>query len=475
MPQRFLKSDLIDYNNCKKSAWLKRNDHEVVNWPKQTAFEQILAMDGYVAEDLAQNMLSSLFPNDTLKFQFEFNDENGHFTRSDIVRFLSEQEIEIYEVKASSSLKKNGNTDPIVDACFQAFVAEHAGYTVSKIAVILVNKNFIKKAVFAPSDVLVIEDITEKFHETRNNIETNLSEMREYLARENIDRDGCECIQKPSASNHCDSFDYFNPDIPEGSIFLLPGLRSKKHNELMDSGFMKLKDVPSDELSSSRHKKIRDAAESETPQVNLDKIRSFIDDMSWPIHFYDYETVRSIIPILNGAKPSNQIPTQYSLHILQKNGSLEHFEFLSENLGQQIDLIEHMKKSFKATGSVVSWNKPFENGCNETLASIYPEHAKFLNDITFRTVDLMDVFKEDYVDIRFGGSISIKKVLPVLCPHISYNEDAIHEGAGAMAAWLNFVNLQDINEKNRIRSELKDYCELDSLAMVEIFKFLSNL
>ena len=87
----------------------------------------------------------------------------------------------------------------------------------------------------------------------------------------------------------------------------------------------------------------------------------------------------------------------------------------------------------------------------------------------------MDPFKADYVHPQFRGSTSIKKVLPVLCPHLRYDLDAIYDGAGAMEAWIRMVETSDPVLRARLEAELKDYCRLDSFAMVEIFKVLRAL
>jgi len=92
-----------------------------------------------------------------------------------------------------------------------------------------------------------------------------------------------------------------------------------------------------------------------------------------------------------------------------------------------------------------------------------------------RTVDLMDLFKHSYVDFRFTGSTSIKKVLLIVCSHLNYDENAIHHGIGAMVAWLEMIDSSNDDEVERIDSELRAYCALDTLAMVKTLRFLRNL
>jgi len=83
-------------------------------------------------------------------------------------------------------------------------------------------------------------------------------------------------------------------------------------------------------------------------------------------------------------------------------------------------------------------------------------------------------FKNSYVHPAFAGSASIKKVLPVICPHLSYSEDGVHDGAGAMAAWREMVESEDGDRGASLRKQLLEYCELDTFAMVEILRFLER-
>ena len=108
------------------------------------------------------------------------------------------------------------------------------------------------------------------------------------------------------------------------------------------------------------------------------------------------------------------------------------------------------------------------------MASLFPEYADFLTDLNGRMVDLEDVFKGDYVDARFDGLTSIKKVLPVICPELSYEVLDVQDGASAMDAWQKMIG-SDAQEASRIAHALLIYCELDTLAMVEIYRFLVRL
>ena len=73
------------------------------------------------------------------------------------------------------------------------------------------------------------------------------------------------------------------------------------------------------------------------------------------------------------------------------------------------------------------------------------------------------------------GSYSIKYVLPALVSELSYDDMEISDGGMASSAWLNMWELEDIEEIEKIRKALLEYCKLDTLAMVRILEKLKGM
>jgi hypothetical protein len=97
--------------------------------------------------------------------------------------------------------------------------------------------------------------------------------------------------------------------------------------------------------------------------------------------------------------------------------------------------------------------------------------------INRQIVDLREIFsKQHYVHPNFRGSTSIKAVLPVLCPELSYEGLAIKEGATASEQWWEMVSDNGSAHKRReIADALRAYCKLDTYAMYAIWRTLNFL
>jgi hypothetical protein len=113
---------------------------------------------------------------------------------------------------------------------------------------------------------------------------------------------------------------------------------------------------------------------------------------------------------------------------------------------------------------------------NKELAIIYPEYVDFLNDLNERIYDLGDFINFGfYLHPKFKGSWSIKCVLPVMVPELSYKEMEIGKGDQAMMAWWEMVNgNMPSEEAEKTKKALLKYCELDTWAMVKILKKLRS-
>ena len=91
-----------------------------------------------------------------------------------------------------------------------------------------------------------------------------------------------------------------------------------------------------------------------------------------------------------------------------------------------------------------------------------------------RFADLLDIFRKFYIDPDFGGSNSIKDVLPVICPDLSYSTLEVGNGQDAQAAWARLISTPDPDEKAKLADALRTYCGLDTMAMVRLFLFLDE-
>ena len=351
----------------------------------------------------------------------------------DIVSFIDKNEVDLYEIKASTSAKSEHE----FDLAFQVAVLEGSGLSVRNIYVIHVNNQYVRNGAIEADKITHTEDVTDK---VRKKGEPTAKYMPLALA----------VAQQKT--------------MPDPSPNLAK-LGSKK-----DWMKVYVNIVPQ---TPSRY------PDNTAPTIQHDEVRSFLNELKYPLYFLDYETMSGLIPYFDGHRPYQQVPFQYSLHILSSpDAELEQHEYLHrENSDPSRPVVEQLIQDIGTEGTVLVWYEQFEKSRNSELGDMLPEYKEAMEAINDRVVDLILPFKNKwYDDPRFEGSASIKQVLPVLCPELSYKDLGIQEGGSAQRLWMEAV-LDDkrADQKDKILSDLLEYCKLDTLAMVKIYKKLKEL
>lgn len=452
------KSDFLIYTEAPLHLWAKKNNQYKKEFSE---YDKHLAKQGYEVEALAREYARK-YINSDVEFQKEFKYENL-LSKADITIANS-----IYEVKSSTNIEKEDKYDVL----FQYFVASKSS-NIDSIYLLYLNKEYEREGDINLEQLFVVEDMTEYVKKNIGLIEGLIAEALLVL-KSDTPRGLVEC-HKPK---DCPCISLCHPNLPEYSIYDIANSNEKKLRILREIGILDIRDVPSDfKLSEKQHKQIEVAKENRV-YIDKDLILKDIEDLRYPIHFLDYETYSWAIPQYDKHKSYQNVVFQYSLHILEENGKVSHKEFLSTSKDDPIkEVIKNLKEDIRENGSVLVWNKKFEMGCNKEMGRIYPDHLDFLESLNNRIYDLGDIFsKQMYIDPKFKGSWSIKKVLPVLVPSLSYNEMEISNGTQAMVGWetLVYKNIPQ-EEKEQLYKDMLKYCELDTYAMIEIYRYLLTL
>jgi len=259
----------------------------------------------------------------------------------------------------------------------------------------------------------------------------------------------------------------------------LTSLNARLLKQLQESGMENIDEIPDYIRLSGKQKNQVITTKNKEPIINKEAIRQFVKQFEYPLYFLDYETLGSLVPRFDGLKPYQQLPFQYSLHVLEQPGAeLVHKEYLHQSTeNPSISVTEKLLADIGDEGTILVWNESFEKNCNNLLGKMTPEFKDKLKAVNERIVDLMIPFSNQwFVDYRFKGSASIKNVLPVIAPELSYKNLDIQEGGTAQRIWMETVlDSRHEEEKQKILDDLILYCGLDTLAMVEIYKKLLQI
>lgn len=487
------KSDYLRYRDCKKNAWIKVHEPEIYERFPPSEFDQLLMKSGSEVEEIARE----LFPNGVIVngrdaiaqaattvyldekrpviFQAVF--QHSRFLAAvDVLEY--DQQIDaynLYEIKSKSEIDEKVHYH---DATFQAILLRKCGLKVNKVFIIHLNKEYRRFQSLNLQELFTVVDVTDKVHELSDEVAFEIEQAKEYLNLKQLSEGYCGCIYK-SRRNHCTTFIHLNKDIPVYSVHDLSRIKTKKLTELIDSGIFAIDQI--DDSSSYTTKQQNQIIVQKTGKVIIDKeaIALELNSLHFPLYFIDYETYAAAIPRHDGHSPYTHIPFQYALYVLDSpDAEPRQLEFLyvdSDNPDEHF--VNALKDHVGDKGSIIVWHEPFEGTRNKELAERLPGMKDFLESVNKRIYDLMDIFSNQYyVDKRFLGKSSIKNVLPVIAPSLTYKNLAVQNGGSASEMW-NRLHTETLTEEERkeIAYNLKKYCGLDAYAMYVIWKALYKL
>ncbi|WP_434414435.1 DUF2779 domain-containing protein [symbiont of Argiope bruennichi] len=333
-------------------------------------------------------------------------------------------------------------------------------------------------------------------------------------------------LNKPYFCNHCSNCNFFsfcqkrylNDD--KENIFKLSKFKIKDKLLWFNSGYRYIKDVPEKIFEKNNQKKTEKTINKIDKRVNIaflqyklivDNIKEYIDlnvlenilnQYQNKIFMIDFETINLVVPQFKSTKPHEQVPFLYSIHVIDKNGNIivhkTHIEdpknfSLTNFIKKFVDSLE-----FSNDNTYVAYWKSFEQGiCNFMLKYLksksknkYEKEINILKNIIDKFFDLIDFFhpniqkktKIGYFARDFYGKTSIKYVLPSVNKNFSYKNLNIQNGMEAMNTYRKFLPYYNDVKKSltsedwvKHKNDLLKYCELDTLAMVEIYIFLLKI
>ena len=396
---------------------------------------------------------------------------DGILVISDII-VKNENKWKVYEVKSSTSISDTY----LIDAAVQYYVLSNSSVEIEDISIIYINNQFVRSGEIDIHSLFNVESVMNLIIPKQEFIEKETLRLKEVLKGKNIPEIpiGTQCFDPYTCSflGHC--WD----NVPEYSVFDIANLKMQKKFELYNNGIVNLEDIPEDNDLNDNQRMQVDSHVTNKSIIKKKEIKEFLNTIKYPVYFMDFETFMPAVPLFNNSRPYQQIPFQYSLHYKKKSGSEPvHYEFLAEaNRDPRQKFLIKLLNDTKDNGTILVYNKSFEITRLKEMAKDFPEFAYEIEERISRIVDLMFPFqKKYYYKPEMKGSYSIKKVLPALIPELKYDDLEIKEGGTASSAFESLYYESDLFKIEEIRTNLLNYCKMDTLAMVEILNHLINV
>jgi hypothetical protein len=415
----------------------------------------------------------------------------GHYCAVDILR-KTKTGWAIYEVKSSSFPEFNGQEARLEkyapDIAYQKWVLTQCGVNVTGTYLVCLNSDYVRQGELDIQQLFVVNDLKDLVDNEYLKVAARVSQALKVInSEQEPDLDLSEGCMKPYG---CAFLGYCKRQhgVSSPSVFDIyggqgrGGFTFKKKLDYYHQGLIKFEDLRSSDIGPIQNMQI-EAALTGKEFINPDGIRKFLEKITYPIYFLDFETMQDAVPQYDGAIVYAQITFQYSLHIKPSaDAPYDHKEYLAHSDGSdpRRKLAESLCNHIPMDVCTLAYNKMFECGRIRELAKLYPDLSNHLLNIADHIIDLIDPFRAgDYYVPAMSGSFSIKSVLPALFPgdpELDYHnlDDRCQNGGDAMTI---FPRIKDMapEEAKASRQALLNYCKLDTWAMVKVWEKLREM
>ncbi len=380
----------------------------------------------------------------------------------------------VYEVKSASVAEQDVF---LADVSFQRYVLKQCGVPVSGAYLITINTSYVLDGQLDLNGLFRITDMSEKAELEEDKVIETIRMAKKVYKDENEPRMeiGEDCLD-------CEYFPYCSRNLPKPNVFNLYRLNRSKKIEYYQKGIVSYEELRNAGTikNDKQRRQIEYALNDLGTYIDRKGITDFLNTLSYPLYFLDFEGMETAVPFCQGTHPYAQIPFQYSLHFIEaEGGELQHKEYLAvSGTDPRRGIAEALCRDIPKDVCVTVYNKAYECTRLKELAAAFPDLADHLLNISGNIRDLLEPFQKGYYYNReMGGSFSIKSVLPAIYPddpELDYhNLEGVHNGGEAMSI---FPQIQFMlpEEQAKARCSLLKYCELDTYALVKVWEELKR-
>jgi hypothetical protein len=479
------KSRYLNGLQCPKLLWIATNEPERL--PEPDASTQHRFDQGHLVGELAKRLYPGGIdlPSEDFMGNIALTKEllrqrkplfeagvlcGSIYARADILNPVNYDDWDIIEVKIATSVKEVNYHD----VAFQRLCWKDAGIRIRKCFLAIINNQYVRNGEIDPKGLFTIHDVSEQMAEASEDIENRVARMLDIISK--------PACPQVDIGPHCGD-PYPCPleecweGLPEHNVFTLY-YGGKKSHELYQKGILDINSIPAGYRLNDKQRIQCRCVASGRPFVDKGAIKEFLAGLEYPLYFLDFETFGTAIPLFDGTRPYQNIPFQFSLYVQETpGGALKHHSFLAE--GRQDprpELVATLSRLIGSHGSIIAYNRSFEEGVLKELGNSFPEYAGWAQGLFSRLVDLILPFRNfHYYHPMQKGSASLKSVLPAVTG-LSYDGMPIGTGEDASLAFLT-ITFEDVpeDEAAKVRQQLLDYCKMDTEGMVRIVERLQEI
>ena len=475
------KTSFLKFEQCAKAFFLYKNFpylRDKLSTDKQLTFKR-----GHHVGDLAQNLFPEgidvaketssikealvktqelLEKKQTVIYEAAFS-FNGVLIMVDILVFENER-FYAYEVKSSLRVSESY----LKDAYLQYYVLKNSLRGFEDLFLVTMDGNYVLEKELDVKKLFRKRSVKEKAEENIGYFTHQLAQAFELLDK-NIVPDkaiGTQCFRPYT----CDFFGHcWKGKTGEDSVFNLPFIDKLKLFEWYDAGIRNIAQIKDSMIAKPAFKIMKNAIQKNEIYIDKQTIQQFIWGLKYPLTTMDMEVWNAAVPVLPGTRPFEQVPFLVCFF----NGKTHDHFFFEHQSDEREKLAELLILQSEDYPTVLVYDKTLEVNMINQLITLFPRLEKELNVLKEKLKDVFDVFLNlNYYHPAFKNNLSLKAITSVLLSDVNYS--AINSGLEAMNIYEQYRACNNPIERENLKQDLIDYCNVDCLATYKLVDFLSK-
>ena len=374
----------------------------------------------------------------------------------------------VTQVCADFAGRRTTGHDQVTDLAYSAMVLRRAGIPTGDIGLLLLARDF---RLGDPEDYLLSAmDLTAKVVPESHVLE----QIADHLVAQ-VQRDDTPAATLKQPCMRCRFF--LTRCLGKNArhpVTQLPGITSAKTRSLFSAGILETQDIPAAFPLSTMQARATTAVKSQATFVS-EMLGAGLDALPRPHTYLRIDCMTAILPVYEGWRCLNPMPTQFSARRRESNGgSQEHHHFLCDHRRDESrELTERLLRVLPTEGTIIVYTE-HEKRVLRKMTNRCPDLLRTLAKIRKRVCILRDLVQQYIYDPGFRGEFTLKTVCASLLPEASSEQVPIPDDTEAHTLFAELTR-DEAGDTGVNRRALTRNCSNYTLALSRLHERLLDM